>query len=231
MLFMRQQQIIQLLTMSLLLLGTPALAQYPGQFQNQQGQSPQQGTPYNQGAPPNQPQGQLPAGSFNNQSMMPPNGRQPQAPSGMTIGQWFGSYDQIRRAAQMNPAERQQADGLMSRGIGILVPGEEKAATKQILGMMIGRYQRACMQLKQLPQIPPTQKLQIAYFNYFNTAAGLFYDYVRVQDNILLQDATTGTPVVAGLLQRKQMLTMLEGECKQIDAATRAQFGVPTYQF
>ncbi len=229
---MRQRQNIQLLTMAMLLVGTPALAQYQGQYQNQPGQSPQPGAPsYIQGTVPNQQPWQSPGSTSSNQYMLQPNGRPAQAPVGMTIGQWFGSYDQIRRAAQMSPAERQRADSLMSRGIGILVPGEEKAATKQILGMMIGRYQRACMQLKQLPQIPPTQKLQASYFNYFNTAAGLFYDYVRVQDNILLPDATTGTPVVAGLLQRKQMLTMLEGECKQLDSATRAQFGVPVYQF
>lgn len=226
---MRQQHNIQLLTMALLF-GTPVLAQYSGQYQNQQGSQPAGG--YNQGAPPNQQPWQQPGSApISSQYMMQPSVHPGPAPAGMTIGQWFGSYDQIRRDAQMNPAERQRADGLMSRGIGILVPGEEKSATKQILGMMIGRYQRACLQLKQLPQIPPTQKLQSAYFNYFNTAAGLFYDYVRVQDNILLQDATTGTPVVAGLLQRKQMLTLLESECKQLDSATRAQFNVPLYQF
>lgn len=195
---------------------TPAVAQYNG-YPNQESVA---GAPY----APN-------AASGNAGPIM--NGRPVNAgmPASMTIPQWFAQYDQIRREAQMSPAERQQADTLMSQGLSILVPGERKIATKQLLGMMVGRYQRACAQLKSLPQIPPTQQLQYSYFNYFNTAGNLFADYIRVQDNLFLTDATTGQPLAAGLIQRKQMLEALEGQCKQMDAATRNQFGVPPYRY
>jgi hypothetical protein len=236
---MRQLQNIVMLAAALLSVGAPALAQYQEQYPGQGAMPPSgygrtmpaagypQGMPMQQqfaGGPP--PQVQQP-GQFGGQQP-----QQMQAPSnGITVPQWFMRYDQIRREAQMSPVEKQQADSLMSRGLSILVPGENKIATKQLLGMMVGRYQRACAQLQALPQIQPTSQLHVSYFNYFNTAATLFNDYVRVQDNLFLTDATTGAPMAAGLLQRKQMLEMLEGRCKQMDAATRQQFGIPPYQY
>jgi hypothetical protein len=212
----------------------PALAQYQPNYQTAPQQPAAMGTqPMYGGMQPPPPQGYAPQGMpMAMPQYTPQQGQQPaMQANGLTIGQWFQQYDAIRRAAQMNPMERQQADGLMSQGLSILVPGENKLATKQLLANMVGRYQRACMQLQQLPQIPPTQQLHQSYWNYFNTAGGLFNDYLRVQDNLMVRDATTGQPVAAGLLQRKQMLEGLEGRCKQMDTATRTQFGVPPYQY
>src|SRR5688572_7320312 len=77
-------------------------------------------------------QGQAPGMAVGGPQYAPPTGPMQGSPpsQGLTIGQWFGQYDQIRRQAQMSPAERQQADSLMSRGLSILVPGENKIATK-----------------------------------------------------------------------------------------------------
>jgi hypothetical protein len=147
----------------------------------------------------------------------------------MPIGQWFSHYDQIRHQAQMSPAERQHADQLMSRGLSILVPGDEKQATKNLLNSLVARYQRACQELRALPQINQTANLHQSYFQYFAAAGQLFGDYVRVQDNIFVSDPSTGKPLAAGLLQRKQMLEALEHQCKQLDAQTRAQYGMPPY--
>lgn len=222
---MRQLPIFALLLVGLSSVGIPASAQYPATRDGggypmtfQPPQQPQQQPMQQFAVPPMQPMQQM-------QSM------QQQPGPGLTIAQWFNQYDQVRRQAQMSPVERQRADSLMSRGLSILVPGDTKIATKQILGTMVDRYTRACNQLKGLPQIQPTQQLQVAYYNYFNTAGLLFLDYLRVQDNLLLSDATTGQPLAAGLLQRKQMLEMLEGRCKQLDAQVRAQYGVPPYQY
>jgi len=208
------------------LFASPAFAQYQPQpqYANQGGQAPpvygMPTQPYAPNASAMQPHPPLPQ-----QAAM-------QVPAqGLTIGQWFSYYDQIRRDAQMNPTERQQADQLLSKGLSILVPGDTKLATKQLLASLVGRYQRACAQLRQLPQIPPTQQLHTSYFNYFTTAGNLFGDYLRVQDNLLASDASTGQPLAAGLIQRKQMLEGLEGQCKQMDAATRTQFGIPPYQY
>jgi hypothetical protein len=224
------------LSVLLALIATPALAQYQGQPQTQPVYgAPQQGYPMNgmpaqQGVPNGMVTGAMPARpAF---GAPPQTGAPMRAPSQpLSIGQWFTRYDQIRFDAQMSPQERQQADALMSRGLSILVPGDNKIATKQLLSMMVGRYQRACAQLKELPQIGPTQQLQGNYFNYFNTAGGLFADYLRVQDNLFLTDATTGTPVAAGLIQRKQMLEALEAQCKQMDSVARQQFGIPAYRY
>ena len=211
-----------------LLLGSPAFAQYQPQ--------PQYANQSLPGQPPSMPT-QPYTGPVPQTAAMPPQQfMQPQAAmqapaQGLTIGQWFTYYDQIRRDAQMNPNERQQADQLLSKGLSILVPGDTKLATKALLGSLVGRYQRACAQLRQLPQIPPTQQLHTTYFNYFNTAGNLFNDYLRVQDNLLASDASTGQPLAAGLIQRKQMLEALEGHCKQMDTAARAQFGIPPYQY
>jgi hypothetical protein len=146
----------------------------------------------------------------------------------MSVAQWFHNYDQIRHQAQMSPAERQRADTMLSRGVSILMPGDEKEATKRLLQSMVGRYDRACQQLKQLPQLSQTAYLHRAYYNYFNIARQLFADYVRVQDNLLTPDAA-GQPLATSLMQRKQNLQALEHECKQIDAQVRGQFGIAPY--
>lgn len=218
------------LSLALALIAAPAFAQYQGQQQyapQPQGapMQPMYGTPYPTNAAPNgMATGMMPRPAMN--PAMRPGAQQP-----LNIGQWFTRYDQIRFDAQMSPIERQQADSLMSRGFSVLVPGENKIATKQLLTTMVQRYQRACAQMRDLPIIPQTQQLQTSYFNYFNTAGNLFADYLRVQDNLFQTDANTGTPLAAGLLQRKQNLEMLEAQCKQIDGQARAQFGIPPYRY
>lgn len=158
-------------------------------------------------------------------------GGPPPGSAAPTIGQWFSRYDQIRHEAQMTPAERQRADGLMSRGLSLLVPGEEKQLTKNLLASLVFRYQRACQQLKALPQMNQTNNLQVSYFQYFYNAAQLFSDYARVQDNVFATDQSTGQPIAAGLMQRKQMLEGLEHQCKALDSQTRMQFKIPSYQW
>lgn len=148
---------------------------------------------------------------------------------GMSVAQWFHNYDQIRHQAQMSAAERQRADTLLSQGFSILMPGDEKEATRRLLESMVTRYQRACNQLKQLPQLNQTAYLHHAYYNYFATAGQLFSDYLRVQNNLLITDATTGQPLATSLIQRKQNLESFEHECKQIDAQTRNKFGIAPY--
>jgi len=149
--------------------------------------------------------------------------------SQMSVAQWFQNYDQIRHQAQMSPQERRRADALMSKGMSILMPGDEKEATRKLLISMVSRYKRACEQLKMLPQLSQTAYLHHAYYNYFSTAGQLFGDYLRVQNNLFVTDATTGQPVASSLIQRKQMLEGLEHQCKQVDLQTRGQFGVAPY--
>jgi hypothetical protein len=185
--------------------------------------------PNYQGAASANPQGYAagPPGSLPQAAAQP---AQPTQPT-ISVNDWFARYNEIRHRAQMSTGERQRADGLMSRGISILIPGQEKAATKQLLISLVGRYQQACAELKMLPVNDQTKQLHYAYYQYFLTAASLFNDYVRVQDNILLADATTGAPLAAGLLQRKQMLEGFEHQVKGLDAQMRLQYHVPPYPY
>ena len=131
----------------------------------------------------------------------------------------------------MSPAEKQQADALMSRGLSAFMAGDDKEATKRLLTTMAMRYQQACDRLKSLPQLAPTASLHHFYYNYFVNASQLFADYLRLQDNLFMTDPTTGQPLATGLIQRKQTLVMLESQCKQADGEIRAQYGVPPYRW
>jgi len=147
------------------------------------------------------------------------------------VRQWFTQYDQIRRQAQMSPAERQRSDYLLSRGMAILMPGEEKIAAREILIKLVNKYQVAKGAMQALPPIPETLNLHRGYYQYFNNAHQLFSDYLRVQDNLFVTDASTGKPVAGQLLQRKAMLEQLRQQIQGLDEQTRNQFGVPPYKY
>jgi hypothetical protein len=97
--------------------------------------------------------------------------------------------------------------------------------------MLTAKYDTACRQLSSLPQLNQTKYLHQMYYQYFSNAEQLFSDYLRVQNNLFITDATTGQPLAAGLIQRKQMLEGLEHQCKQIDMQTRSQFGMQPYPY
>ncbi len=146
------------------------------------------------------------------------------------VFQWFLSYDEIRRRAQMNPIEKQQADGMLARGLGLIMPGHEKMQAKQMLGSLVIRYQTACQSLQQLQQLAETSRLQQAYFQYFSSAAELFSDYLKVQDNVFAVDRN-GQSIAKRLMQRKGELENLEHSCKELDFILRQNYGVPQYQY
>lgn len=112
----------------------------------------------------------------------------------------------------------------------MFIPGPEKIAAQNLLGNMVGRYDRASGSLRSLQSIPETLQLQKGYFQYFVTARGLFADYLKVQQNVLATDQA-GNPIAASLMPRKQALEQLEGGVKQLDAQMRAQYGIKPYQY
>ncbi|HEY9870865.1 MAG TPA: hypothetical protein V6D08_16995 [Candidatus Obscuribacterales bacterium] len=158
-----------------------------------------------------------------------PSPGQPANPA--RVRDWFSRYDQIRRQAQMTPQERQRADTLLSRGMAILMPGPDKDDARQILTMLVNKYQTATQAMKQLPLIPETQDLHRGYYQYFNNARQLFTDYLRVQDNIFVTDASTGKPIAGQLLQRKAMLEQLNQQIQGLDAQLRSQLGIAPYRY
>lgn len=193
------------------------------QMMMNQGNVPQYGNQY--GYPQNT--GYMPQ----QQQQQPPPAQAKVSPQqAAKVYQWFLKYDEIRRRAQMNPIEKQQADGLLARGLGLFMPGQDKLAAKQLLSGLVGRYQTATQSLQSLTVIPETRQLQEAYYQYFDNAMRLFADYLKVQDNVFAVD-NTGQSIAKQLIQRKLMLENLEHGCKDFDAQTRRVFGVPAYQY
>lgn len=147
------------------------------------------------------------------------------------IKQWFVSYDQIRRQAQMTPSERQQADNLMSKGLSVLMPGEEKIVAQALLTKLVNKYTQAVTAMGQLPLYNQTLPVHRGYFQYFTSAGQLFSDYLKVQNDLFVVDQSTGQPLLSQLMQRKQQLAELDTQIKQLDKQVRSQFGVPAYQY
>ena len=144
---------------------------------------------------------------------------------------WFARYDQIRRAAQMSPKQRQEADYLLAKPIGMFMPGPDKIATKQLLSMLVEKYRAATMAMKGLELIPETEKLHKAYYQYFFSAGKLFNDYLKVQDNLLCPDPETGKPMAGQLLARKQQLEEYNQEIQALDRQARARLGIALYKY
>ncbi len=147
------------------------------------------------------------------------------------IKQWFVSYDQIRRQAQLTPNERQEADNLISKGLSVLMPGEEKIVAQALLTKLVNKYTQAVTAMGGLPLYAQTLPVHRGYFQYFTSAGQLFSDYLKVQNDLFVVDQATGQPLLSQLMQRKQQLADLDTQIKQVDKQVRAQFGVQAYQY
>ena len=130
----------------------------------------------------------------------------------------------------MTPQERAKADDLLSHGLQLFVPGEEKIVAHNLLTGLVSKYDTACNQLKALPFYPETSALHRQYFEYFKEAKDLFSDYLRVQNNLMVKDQQ-GKSVMAGLIERKANLENTEQQAKAMDNDTRNRFGIPPYRY
>jgi len=148
-----------------------------------------------------------------------------------SIQSWFRQYDQIRRTAQMSPAERQQADQILGKGLALFMPGPDKIVAQKLLNDLVKRYDLACRQLASLQRIPATDQLQRGYYQYFVDAHRLFSDYLRLQNDVMALDSATGQPLASGLIDRKQALEQLDQNNKMLDQQMRQQYGIPAYQY
>ncbi len=148
-----------------------------------------------------------------------------------SIKSWFASYDQIRRQAQLSPAERQKADEIMGKGLSIFMPGADKVLAQNLLANLVKRYDVAVQQMASLPVIPATEQLHRAYYQYFVDARRLFSEYLKLQDDLLATDPSTGQPVASGLVERKENLAMLDENNKILDGRLRQQYSIPAYQY
>ena len=146
------------------------------------------------------------------------------------IRDWFSKYDSIRREAQMNPTDRQKADGMLSKGLAIIMPGPEKVDTQQLLQKLATKNAFAADQMKKLNLYPETEQLHRGYYKYFTDAQTLFGDYLKVQDNLTVRDANNN-PIAGQLMKRKKDLEDLDIANKALDAQLRTRFGIAQYQY
>jgi len=147
------------------------------------------------------------------------------------IKTWFAKYDQVRRQAQMTPAQRRQADDMMSKGLSMFVPGDEKLAGQKLLTDLVNKYTVAINQLKMLPAYPETNQLHRGYYQYFSDARVLFSDYLKVQNEPFAKDPNTGERLIGQIVRRKQSLAELEANVKNLDQGLRNRFGIKAYQY
>lgn len=223
----------------LLLIGThAALAQQAQSNFSQPGNPPGNEAPF--------PPVEMESNYGNGQSMLPPQypaeqgyGYAPQqsrpAPkpnpqAAAKVFQWFLKYDEIRRRAQMNPIEKQQADALLARGFGLFMPAQDKAAARALLGDLINRYSLAAQSIRAMPSLPETKVLHDDYLGYFDNAKQLFVDYLKVQDNLFAVD-NNGQSIAKQLIQRKMLLENIERSCKETDSQMRQAYGIAAYQY
>lgn len=147
-----------------------------------------------------------------------------------TLVNWFNQYDQIRRKAQLSPKDKARANELLSKGLAIIIPGDDKKETQKLLGGLVTRYSTAEEQIKLLPLYPETEKLHRGYYQYFNNAKLLFSDYMAVQNNVLATDSF-GNPLAQSLMTRKQNLETLDSANKNFDVLLRKKFGIEAYKY
>lgn len=171
-----------------------------------------------------------PAQYLGNSDNSPALAQQNSAQQGDYIRQWFSQYDEVRREAQMNPADRAKADNLLAKGMSIFIPGPEKIVTSQLLEKLVAKNHNAAEAMKQLRVYRETEKLHRGYYQYFTDAQTLFSDYLAVQNNILVPGAD-GKPLASQLLARKQGLEQLDQSNKALDAQLRQQFGIAPYRY
>jgi len=144
---------------------------------------------------------------------------------------WFARYDQVRRQAQMSPTQRRQADNMMSQGLSMFVPGDEKLAGQKLLTDLVNKYTVAINQLKQLPVYSETNQLHHGYYQYFTDARVLFSDYLKVQNEPFAKDPNTGERLIAQIVRRKASLAELEANVKNLDSSLRSRLGIKAYQY
>ena len=147
------------------------------------------------------------------------------------IRDWFNKYDNVRRQSQMTPPERAKADAMLSKGLAIVMPGADKVESAALFQMLEQRDAEGAEQLKKMPLYLETEQLHRGYHKYFQDASSLFGDYLRVQNNLMTTDPTTGKPLMGQLIARKKNLEDLDMNNKQLDAELRNRFKIPPYKY
>lgn len=132
---------------------------------------------------------------------------------------WFTEYDDIRRDAQMSPAEKAGAIKMWATSFVSAGPAETSDA-RILLSRMVQRYDQAGKRLSALPEIPETKSLQRGYLTFFHMAKGNFQRYLNTLNTGSLKATVAQTQ--AG----KQELSVVDVRNKSLDRKIRERYHI-----
>ncbi|MBX9687720.1 MAG: hypothetical protein K2X27_13525 [Candidatus Obscuribacterales bacterium] len=148
-----------------------------------------------------------------------------------SVKSWFAKYDQIRQEAEMEASESKQAKELLNKGIFVLLPGFGRFSAQKLLKAQITRYERAAKEIGSLNAPPETKELQSKYQKFFQESHDLFVESSHIINNPLNPLARfRHLNLEKSLKKRKEELSMLELECKDIDHKLRLQYQITAYK-
>jgi hypothetical protein len=138
----------------------------------------------------------------------------PQRQRVLTVSDWFGRYDQIRRDAEMTMGDKWQWFFLLDKR-----PNKKNAA----LGTrMLKKYTIALSQMNELGSTPETKELQMRYIEYFITARQLFSNYVAAQKEVPFTNQA--------LAPSRKKLEELDKKNKQLDEELRKKYMIAKHK-
>jgi hypothetical protein len=135
---------------------------------------------------------------------------------------WFTRYDNIRREAQMTPAEK--ALVLKLWATSYVASDRDTRDARSILTSMVNRYDHAYKKLSALPEIPETRNLHRGYLSYFKKAHSDFSRYLDSLESDSIQAA------VAQMQAGRQELAAIDVQNKSLDRKLRERFHIKDFE-
>lgn len=130
------------------------------------------------------------------------------------VTEWFNKYDQIRRDAEMTPAEKLQSFQLAAK--------KPQRSNAVLASRMVKKYTTALSEMKVLGSIPETKELQDGYVEFFSKARQLFVDYLDAQTHVPFTNCT--------LISTRKNLENLDQTNKKLDRELRKRYMIPKHK-
>ena len=143
------------------------------------------------------------------------SGKQDQA-----VVDWFKTYDQIRRDAEMPLSEKLKYGSGLNKALKS--GGKLSESNKAFIQKMVSKYATASSAMKALNTIPETKELQEGYTEYFTEMERTFADCLKSEE---LTEAQRSDKAAA-----KEKLETLNQKIKKIDSSLRKQYDIEKHK-
>jgi hypothetical protein len=138
------------------------------------------------------------------------------------VADWFQKYDSIRHAAQMRPAEKSNANRLVSAALSGNT--EDKKVSRSLLSTMSQRYATAVRDLSALKFVPETAELQQQYLKYFKNGQQFFSTSLKQLNG---KDGMN----LLQMKEARQQMMMMDVENKLLDKGLRKKYDIAPYRW